>query len=201
MSPRVLGLPGVAVVLVGGVLAVQVAYGGGTFEPLHPADPCAARHVSSSSEGIDALTEQLVLVGLDNAACSLGTSREALTLDLAQPDTRTDAQVDALHQGLLDAVGEMQTAGTLPPASDLVGDALDQADLNPIVETLVRAVPDSVVDAALETDDVLTRAIEDIDLQELLGDLSDPDALDARVQAAVTQAVKDSLVARLQSLV
>jgi hypothetical protein len=201
VSPRLLGLPALAAVLVGGVLAVQVAYGGGTFEPLHPADPCAQRTVSSQSDGIDALTEQLVLIGLDNAACSLGSSREALTLDLAQPSVRTDAEVDALHQGLLDAVGEMDDTGTLPPASNLVDEALGQADLNPILETLIRAVPDSVVDAALKTDDVLTRAITDLDLQELLGNLSDPDELNAQVEAAVTQAVKDSLVARLRGLV
>ena len=88
-------LPLVALLLVGGVLGVQLAHGGGTFEPLHPADPCAAREVTSRSTGIENLTERLVLIGLDEAACRLGTSREALTLELAQPGERTDAQIDA----------------------------------------------------------------------------------------------------------
>lgn len=201
MSPRVLALPAVALVLVGAVLGVQLGNGGGSYEPLRPADPCVERTVTSQSDGIDGLTERLVLIGLDEAACGLGVSREALTLELAQPGTRTDAQVDALHDGLLAAVARMSADGTLPPASDLVDDALDQAELNGLLETLIRALPDSVVDAALKTDDVLTRAIEGLDLETLLANLNDPDELDTQVEAAVTQAVKDSLLQRLRDLV
>ena len=40
---RMVGLPAVALVLVSGVLGLQVANGGGNFEPLQPADPCAER--------------------------------------------------------------------------------------------------------------------------------------------------------------
>jgi hypothetical protein len=83
------GLPVVALVLVCGVLGVQVAHGGGEFEPLQPADPCVARTVTSQAEGLDGLTERLVLIGIDEAACTLGVSREALTLELAQPGPRT----------------------------------------------------------------------------------------------------------------
>lgn len=205
MSPRLsaLGLPAVAVALVGGVLGVQLAYGGGQFEPLRPADPCVVRDVTSRSDGIEALTERLVLIGLDEAACTLGTSREALTLELAQTGAgvQADAQVDALRDGLLAAVARMQDDGTLPAASDLVDEALDTADLNGVLEAVIRAVPDSVVDAALPMDDVLTRAIEDLDLRALLANLDDQAALEAQVQAAVSQAVVDSLVARVRDLV
>ena len=69
---RLAGLPAVALVLVSGVLGVQLANGGGTFEPLQPADPCVARTVTSQAEGIDGLTERLVLLGIDGAACRLG---------------------------------------------------------------------------------------------------------------------------------
>ena len=203
MNSRLLaaGLPALALVLVGGVLSVQVAYGGGTFEPLQPADPCAARTVTSQSEGIDALTERLVLIGLDHAACQLGVSREALTLELAQGGTRTDAEIDALRSGLLAAVDQMDEDGTLPPASELADEAIDNADLNGFVEALVRAIPDSVIDAALKTDDVLTRAINDLDLRALLANLDDQGDLNRQMEAAITQAVKDSLVARLRDLV
>ena len=88
-------LPAVALVLVAGVLGVQVAYGGGTFEPLRPADPCATRSVTSAARGIDGVSERLVLLGIDGAACRLHVSREELTLELAQPGTRTDAEIDA----------------------------------------------------------------------------------------------------------
>ncbi|MDF1602594.1 hypothetical protein [Nocardioides sp. YIM 152315] len=201
MSLRILALPVIALVLVGTMLGVQLAYGGGTFEPLEPADPCVERPITSRSEGIDALTEQLVLIGLDEAACSLDTSREALTLDLARGGPPTDAEVEALQDGLLTAVDRMAADGTLPPASALVDDALDQADLNEFLETLIRAIPDSVIDSALHTDDVLTRAIEDIDLRELLANVDDQQALNEQIEPAVAQAVKDSLLDRLRSLV
>ena len=201
MSARILALPALAVVLVAAVLGIQVAYGGGTFEPLEPADPCAAREVTSYSDGIDALTEQLVLIGLDEAACTLGTSREALTLSLARAAEPTDAEVAALQDGLVTAVGRMQDDGTLPPASALVDDALDQAEINGLLEALIRAIPDSVIDGALRTDDVLVRAIEDLDMPELLANVDDQQALNDQIEPAVTQAVKDSLLDRLRSLV
>jgi hypothetical protein len=195
-----IGLPLTALVLVAGVLGVQVAAGGGSFEPLRPTDPCVARDVTSRADGIDGLTERLVLLGVDGAACRLGVSREALTLELAQPGTRTDAEIDALREGLLEAVQRMKDDGSLPPASDLVDEALDNADLNGFLEAAIRAIPDSVVNAALKTDDVLSRAINDLDLRTVLANLDSQDDLNQQVEAAITQAVKDSLAARLRDL-
>jgi hypothetical protein len=190
-----------ALALVGGVLAVQLANGGGSFEPLASADPCLERVVTSQADGIDGLTERLVLIGVDEAACELGVSREELTLDLGQGGTRTDAEIDALQDGLKAAVRRMADDGTLPPSSELVDEALDNADLNRFLKAAIRALPDSVVDSALKTDDVLVRAIDDLDLREVLADLDDQQSLNAQVEAAVTQAVKDSLVDRVQDLV
>jgi len=159
------------------------------------------RTVTSQAEGIDALTERLVLLGIDGAACRLEVSREALTLELAQPGARTDAQIDALHDGLLSAVQRMKDDGTLPPASDLVDEALDNADLNRFLEAAIRALPDSVVNAAVKTDDVLVRTIDDLDLRTILENLDDQDDLNRELNAAVTQAVKDSLEDRLRNLI
>ena len=198
---RMVGLPVVAVVLVCGVLGVQVAHGGGEYEPLQPTDPCVARTVTSQAVGLDGLTERLVLIGIDEAACTLGVSREALTLELAQPGPRTDEEIDALRGGLLSAVERMQQDGSLPPASALVDEALDNADLNDFLKTLIRALPDSVIDSAVKIDDVLVRAINDLDLRTLLANLDDQADLNAQVNAAVTQAVKDSLLARLDDIV
>jgi hypothetical protein len=197
---RWLALPVLAVAMVAGVLAVQIGHGGGSFEPLHPADPCVEREVTSRAEGIDALTERLVLLGIDGAACRLHVSREALTLELAQSDDPTDAQVDALRGGLHDAVHRMKADGTLPPISSFVDEALDNADLNGFLKAAIKALPDSVIDAALKTDDVLDRSIDDLDLRELLANVDDQDDLNRQVEAAVTQAVKDSLVDRLRNL-
>ena len=197
--PRWVGLPVAAVILVCGVVGVQLAHGGGTYEPLRPADPCAARQVTSQAGGIDGLTERLVLLGIDGAACRLHVSREALTLELAQSDA-TDAQIDALRDGLKSAVKRMKVEGTLPPASDLVDESLASADLNGLLKSAIRALPDSVIDAALKTDDVLTRAIDDLDLRQVLTNLDDQDALEQQIEVAVTEAVKDSLEARLRGL-
>jgi hypothetical protein len=193
-------MPVAAVAMVAGVLGVQLAHGGGRFEPLHPADPCVARHVTSRAEGIEALTERLVLLGLDGAACRLHVSREAFTLELAQPGPRTDEEVDALHQGLLAAVQRMKEDGTLPPISDLVDEALDNSDLNGFLKAAIKALPDAVIDAALKTDDVLTRAIDGLDLRSILANLDDQQDLNRQMNAAVEQAVKDALVDRLTSL-
>lgn len=196
-----LALPSLALALVVGVLGIQVAAGGGDFAPLEPADPCATRAVSSASEGIDGLTENLVLLALDDAACTLGVSREALTLELAQASEPTDAQVDALHDGLLAAVDRMDDEGTLPPISSLVDEALDNADLNGLLEAALRTIPDAVVDEALPTDVVLANAADQLDLRAVLADLDDPSALDAQLEDAITQAVQDTLVDRVRELV
>ncbi len=82
-----------------------------------------------------------MLIGIDEAACDLGVSREALILELGQPGTRSDVQVDALRDGLAVAVRRMDDEGTLPPASELVDEALDTADLNRFLEIAIRAIP------------------------------------------------------------
>ncbi|MEO9325459.1 hypothetical protein ABFT23_18345 [Nocardioides sp. C4-1] len=203
MSPaaRALGLPALALVLVAVVLGVQLAQDGGDFEPARTADPCAPREVTSQSDGIEGLTERLVLLGIDGAACRLDVSREELTLEIGQGAEPTDAEVDALREGLHAAVQRLDDDGDLPPISDLTDEALDNADLNRFLEAAIRALPDRVVDGALKTDDVLDRAIDDLDLRRLLNDLDDADELNQQVAASVEQAVKDALLDRLRNLI
>lgn len=198
--PRWIGLPIAALLLVAGVVGVQLANGGGAYEPLRPADPCTARAITSQADGIDGLTERLVLIGINDAACTLGVSREELTLDIARSGDLSDRQVGAVRDGLLAAVEQMKTTQSLPLASDLLDETLDSADLNGLIEGAIRLIPDSVVDAAVKTDDVLTRAITDLDVRGVLANLDDTDDLNARVQVAVTEAVRDSLIARVRNL-
>lgn len=200
MTGRAVVLPAVAAALVAGVLGLQVAHGGGDFTPSRVADPCAARVVTSTSTGLEGLTERLVLLGLDGAACRLGVTREALILDLARSRTPTDAQVAALRAGLLDAVGRLEREGTLPRTSALADEALRGADLPYLVKAAIRVLPDSAVDAALPADDVLRRTVEKLDLRAVLADVGDPDQLTRRVRDAVTAAVRETLLARLRDL-
>lgn len=198
---RSLVLPLIALVLVAGVLGVQVANGGGAYEPLQPADACSEQVVTSQAEGIEGLTEQLVLLAVADAACALGVTREALTLELARSGAVTDAQVDALREGLRSAVAQLESDGALPLVSELVDEVLDSTDLNSVLDFAIRALPDSLVDGALKTDDVLLRAIDDLDLRALLSNLDDQGDLNRQVEAAVTQAVKDSLLDRVRDII
>ena len=193
------GLPAAALVLVTAVLGIQLANGGGDFEPTRTSDPCAARTVTSQSAGIDGLVERLVLLGIDGAACQLHLSREALAVKLAEAE-HTDGEIDALRDGLLSAVGRMKADGSLPPASELIDEALDSMNLNGLLKAAIRALPDSLVNTALRTDDVLTRTINELDLRAVLANLDDENDLTQRIEAAVIPAVQDSLAARLQEL-
>jgi hypothetical protein len=198
---RTIALLLAAALLVGGVLGVQLANGGGDFIPTRPASPCPLRPVNPVSTGIDGLGERLVLLGLDGAACRLGVTREALTLQLAEGNPPpTDAQINALRAGLLQAVDRMKADGTLPPAAQLTDEVLDGADLNNLVKAAIRALPDSLINSALKTDDVLRRAINDLDLRKLLANLGNSDDLTQQINSAVTAAVKASLLARLRGL-
>lgn len=198
---NLVALPAVALVLATGALGVQVANGGGDFTPLASADPCVARPVTSQSTGIEGLVERLVLIGVDDAACRLGVTREALTLEIAASGDRSDAQIGALREGLLSAVRRMAGDGSLPPASDLVEEALDSVDLNSLLKAAIRALPDSAVNGVLRTDDVLSRTINDLDLRALLANLSDLDDLEQQIVDAVLPAVTDSVTARVRDLV
>jgi hypothetical protein len=186
-------LPALSAALVAGVLGVQVAHGGGDFVPARTADPCVARAVAPVSQGIEGLSERLVLLGLDGAACRLGVSREGLVLHLAEPGSRTDA-VEALRGGLRDAVDRLDRDGELPKASALADEAVDAADLSGLVKSAIRVIPDALIDNRLKTGDVLRRTVDGLDVHRLLGNLEDPAAIDALVSAAVTQAVKDEIV-------
>jgi hypothetical protein len=188
------------VALISVVLGVQVARGGGDFVPLAAVDPCSVRTVTSVSPGIDGLTERLVLLGLDRAACRLSVTREAFLLQLAQQREPTAAQVNALRVGLNQAVDQLKRDGALPPASDLADQALDRSNLNGLLKAAIRALPDSVINQAVRTDDVLHRTINNLDLRALLTNLSNPDELTRQVDGAVTDAVRQSLEARLRHL-
>jgi hypothetical protein len=195
---RTLALPVIAVLLVAAVLGVQVAAGGGDFVPRQPADPCAPRAVPPIPAQLEPVAERIVLLGLDSAACRLGISRERLVLALA--DTRTldpDAPA-AVKAGLRDAVNRLDREGRLPKVSQLLPEALEEADLPGIVKTVIAAIPDETVDGALPTAPLLLRAIDALDVDELVRDLDDPDQLDAAIRAAILQAARDQILDRLR---
>ena len=138
---RALVLPATAVVLVAAVLGIQLAAGGADYGPRQPADPCHPRPIPAALSGLDPLLEEIVLLGLDNAACRLGISRERLVLSLATPQTMDPAAPAALKAGLRSAVDRLERAGRLPKVSKLLPDAVQRANLPGIVEDRDRPRP------------------------------------------------------------
>jgi hypothetical protein len=195
---RRLALPVIAVVLVAAVLGVQVAAGGGHYVPLRPANPCTPRPVPPIPAQLEPLAEQIVLLGLDSAACRLGVSRERLVLAFAEARSLDPRESAALKAGLVDAVDLLDRQGRLPKVSRLLPQALDQANLPGIVKTIIEAIPDPVVDNLLPTAPLLRRTIDQLDINRLLHDLNDPSQLNSALQSAILQAAGRQILDRLQ---
>jgi hypothetical protein len=192
-----LALPLIAVVLVAAVLGVQVAAGGGHYVPLRPANPCTSRPVPPIPPQLEPLAEQIVLLGLDSAACQLGISRERLVLALAETRSLDPRQSAALKAGLVDAVDQLDHQGRLPKVSQLLPQALDQTTLPGIVKTIIEAIPAPVVNNLLPTAPLLRRTVDGLDINRLLHELNDPDQLNSVLQSAILQAALRQILDRL----
>jgi hypothetical protein len=194
---RTLALPLIAVALVAAVLGVQVAAGGGDYVPRRPADPCSPRAIPPIPARLEPVAERVVLLGLDSAACRLGISRERLVLALADSRSLDPDAPAALKTGLRDAVDRLDREGRLPRVSQLLPEALDQSDLPGIVKTVIGAIPDSAVDSALPTGPLLRRAVGELDVDQLIRELDDPQRLESAVRSAILQAARDQILDRL----
>jgi hypothetical protein len=128
-------------------LALVLAYlalGGASYAPAKVADPCATRDWRNP-QGLEEVGEQIVLSGLDGAACELGVSREEMVLALANSDSRerfarehgiSDQRLEELvRDGLMRAVDDAEEADALNPT------------IANILRGIVRSVPvDELVD-------------------------------------------------------
>jgi hypothetical protein len=195
---RRLALPLIAVLLVAAVLGVQVAAGGGDYVPRQPANPCAARPLPPIQPQLEPLTEQIVLLGLDSAACRLGISRERLVLALADTRSLDPRAPAALKAGLRDAVDRLDREGRLPKVSQLLPEALGQAGVSGIAKTIIGAIPASLVDNALPTAPLLRSTIDELDVARLLHELGDPRQLNSAVRSAIFQAALRQIQDRLR---
>jgi len=192
-----LTLPLIAVLLVAAVLGVQIAAGGGHYVPLRPANPCEPRPVQPIAPGLEPLAEQIVLLGLDGAACQLGISRERLVLALAENRSLNPRESAALKAGLRDAVDRLDRQGRLPKVSQLLPGALDQANLPGIVKTIIGAIPDGLIDNLLPTAPLLRQTVDGLNIDRLLRELNDPSQLDSALQSAILQAALRQILDRL----
>ncbi len=195
---RRVALPLIAVLLVAVVLGIQVAAGGGHYVPRRPANPCAPRPIPPIQPQLEPLAQEIVLLGLDGAACRLGISRERLVLALADTRSLDPRAPAALKAGLRDAVNRLDREGRLPKVSQLLPDALDHSSLPGIVKTIVGAIPAGVVDDALSTGPLLLRTIDELDVTQLLHELNDPRQINSAVQSAILHAAEQQILDRLR---
>ena len=195
---RGVALPGIAVGLVAAVLGVQVAAGGGHYVPRRPANPCAPRAVPPIPAQLEPLAEQIVLLGLDNAACRLGISRERLVLALADTRSLDPRTPTALKAGLRDAVGRLDREHRLPKVSRLLPQVLDQAHLPGIAATIIAAIPAGIIDGALPTGALLRQTVNELDVNRLVRELHDPNQLQSAIQSALLRAAADQILQRLR---
>jgi hypothetical protein len=195
---RRLALPLIALLLVLVVLGVQLAAGGGHYAPLRPANPCTPRPAAPIPAQLEPLAAQIVLLGLDNAACRLGVSRERLVLALAQTQTLTPQAAAALKAGLGDAVDRLGREGRLPRVSQLLPQALGQSSLPGLAKTLIEAIPNGVIDNLLPTGPLLRATVDELDINRLLHEIRDPSQLNSALQSAILQAAVRQILNRLR---
>ncbi|MGQ0843210.1 MAG: hypothetical protein ACT4QF_03650 [Sporichthyaceae bacterium] len=197
MNPRGVGLVLASLALVGGVVGTQVAAGGGDFVPTRAADPCLPRPVPQVSTGLDGLAEQLVLIGLNAAACRLDVNREDLVYILGAGGDPPEPILDAMRAGLLDAVDRLAREGRLPKVSEFSDEIVEDSTLPGLAKRGVRALPDGLIDNRLPMDRLLRRAIEELDLRALLAGVTEPNDVARVVRDAVTRAAVDLLISGL----
>ncbi len=141
--PVLVALAAVAVVVV-----TYLALGGASYKPTPVADPCKTREWRNPG-GLQEIAEQIVLSGLDGAACKLGVSREELMLALVNDRSldafaakngisRAEAE-NAVRAGLLRAVDDADDAGALPGfAAPLVRAAVERIPPRQVLDLLER---------------------------------------------------------------
>ena len=109
-----------AALLAGAMLLIGVeAARGHSNHPVQIANPCVPRTLPAAS-GLDGTVQEVVLAGLDRAACSLGASREAVVLSIAGssagggPHLTTANVTAAVRSGLLGSLAQAVQRGDVP---------------------------------------------------------------------------------------
>jgi hypothetical protein len=115
------------------LVLVYLALGGASYAPAKPTDPCATRDWREP-HGLQAVAEQIVLSGIDGAACRLGTSREDVVLAFGSRGSleRFAREHDVTPEGL-----ERLVRAGIDRAID---DAVEANALDPSVARLIRGV-------------------------------------------------------------
>jgi hypothetical protein len=115
------------------LVLVYLALGGASYAPAKPTDPCAARDWREP-HGLQAVAEQIVLSGIDGAACRLGTSREDVVLAFGSRSSLE--RFGREHDVTPEELERLVRAGI----DRAIDDAVAADALNPSVARLIRGV-------------------------------------------------------------
>lgn len=140
------GALAVAIVMAaaGALVITYLLFGGGSYKPLDLADPCKPRPVARA-EGFEEISQQLLLSGLDGAACRLRVTREELALALSGEESRDrfarehrisqEALEAAVRSGLSRAVVDAERAGRVSQAqASLLQSAVQAVPIGPLID-------------------------------------------------------------------
>ena len=131
------------------LVLVYLALGGASYAPAKPTDPCATRDLRQP-QGVEAVAEQIVLSGLDGAACKLGVSREDVVL--AFGSRAALERFGREHDVTPEELEQLVRAGI----DRAIDDAVEAGALNPTVARLIRGIADRIpVDQVIDLLDTL----------------------------------------------
>lgn len=134
----------VAAVASAALVALYLALGGASYEPTAVADPCAARDWRDPG-GLPEVVEQIMLSGLDGAACELDVSREEMVLAFASGDSLE--RFAAEHGVSKRRLEQLVRVGLLRAIDDAVRAAAIDARIANVLRGVVRSVQvDRIID-------------------------------------------------------
>jgi hypothetical protein len=126
------------------LVLVYLALGGASYAPAKATDPCVTRDWRQP-KGVEAVAEQIVLSGLDGAACKLGASREDIML--AFGSRRSLDSFAREHDVTPRELEQLVRVGV----ERAIDDAVQAGALNPSVAQLIRGVVSRIpVGAAID---------------------------------------------------
>ena len=126
------------------LVAVYLGLGGASYAPAKSADPCVQRDWRNPG-GFQEVAEQIVLSGLDGAACELGVSREQIVLAFA---SGTSLESFAREQGIdVNRLESLVRTGLLRSLDDAQCAGAINSTIAGVLRQVIERVPlDTVID-------------------------------------------------------
>ena len=115
------------------LVGTYLGLGGADYKPAEVADPCAMRDWREP-DGFQEVAEQIVLSGLDGAACELGVTREEMVLALGSAASREEFARE--HELTEDELVELVREG----AERAIDDAVEADALNSTIAQVIRTI-------------------------------------------------------------